>query len=52
LIQQRVRHAWELGCEGVFVITDSLTQSARDLQKNGFSLAYNYLLFFRFPQTD
>lgn len=49
LIAERVRHARELGCQGVFTVTDSYTQSARDLQRSGFSLAYNYLLFVRSP---
>lgn len=50
LIQRRVNHARALGCEGVFSVTDSHTQSARDLQRMGFFLAYNYLLFARSPR--
>lgn len=49
LIQERVQHAHQLGCSGVFSVTDSHTQSARDLQRMGFILAYNYLLFVRSP---
>lgn len=50
LIRRRVLHARALGCEGVFSVTDSHTQSGRDLQRLGFFLAYNYLLFVRSPQ--
>jgi predicted GNAT family acetyltransferase len=49
LIQARVQHAHALGCHGVFSVTDSHTQSARDLQRMNFILAYNYLLFVRSP---
>jgi|GEM_PF-2603732 len=47
LIQARVQHVHNLGGSGVFSVTDSHTQSARDLQRMGFLLAYNYLLFVR-----
>ena len=52
LIKRRVLHARALGCEGVFSVTDSHTQSGRDLQRLGFTLAYNYLLFVRSPQPE
>lgn len=52
LIQARVQHAHKLGCSGVFSVTDSHTQSARDLQRVGFILAYNYLLFVRSPMLS
>ncbi len=52
LIERRVLHAKVLGCDLVFSVTDSHTQSARDLQRRGFSLAYNYLLFTRPAKAD
>jgi GNAT superfamily N-acetyltransferase len=51
LIHRRIQHAGHLGCCGVFSVTDSHTQSARDLQRMGFMLAYNYLLFVRSPMS-
>ena len=47
LIRERVQHATALGCQLVFSVTDSYTQSARDLQREEFSLAYNYLMLIR-----
>jgi len=44
LIRERVCHASTVGCRLVFSVTDSYTQSGRNLQREGFSLAYNYLM--------
>lgn len=52
LIQARMQHAHALGCSGAFSVTDSHTQSARDVQRLGFVLAYNYLLFMRSPRPN
>jgi hypothetical protein len=40
----RVRHAFEMGCNLVFTVTDFNVPSSLSLQKVGFKLAYNYLL--------
>lgn len=44
LVARRLELAFELGCQCAFTVTDPYTQSARDLQRAGFQLAYNYLL--------
>ncbi len=44
LVARRLELAFELGCQCTFTVTDPYTQSARDLQRAGFQLAYNYLL--------
>lgn len=47
LIARRLELAFDLGCRYVFTVCDSYTQSARDLQRAGFQLAYNYLMLQR-----
>ncbi|MFN8493031.1 MAG: GNAT family N-acetyltransferase [Caldilineaceae bacterium] len=51
LIRARLHAANEAGCTQVFAVTDSDTQSGRNLQRLGFRLAYNYLLFVRSPRS-
>jgi len=43
-VSARVKHAFELGCDMVFSVTDFNIPSSISLQQAGFSLAYNYLL--------
>ena len=47
LVARRLELAFELGCQCAFTVTDPYTQSARDLQRSGFHLSYNYLLLRR-----
>lgn len=43
----RVKHAFDIGCETIFTVTDFNVPSSFSLQKVGFKLAYNYLLMTR-----
>jgi hypothetical protein len=43
-VLNRVRNAFEAGCDIVFSVTDFNVPSSLSLQKVGFKLAYNYLL--------
>jgi hypothetical protein len=48
-ITRRVRDAFEIGCQYAFTVTDFNFTSPANLQRCGFSLAYNYLLLRRDP---
>jgi GNAT superfamily N-acetyltransferase len=50
LIRRRLADAAAAGCELAFAVTDVGTQSARNLQRAGFRLAYNYVMLTREPQ--
>jgi GNAT superfamily N-acetyltransferase len=49
LIRQRLADARAAGCDLAFSVTDVGTQSARNLQRLGFRLAYNYIMLVREP---
>jgi len=49
-IRRRVRDAMAVGCELVFTVTDFNFSSPANLQRCGFSLAYNYLMVRRDPE--
>lgn len=49
LIRRRLGDVRAAGCEIAFSITDVGTQSARNLQRLGFRLAYNYVMLVREP---
>ena len=49
MIRLRVRHAFEMGAHRVYTHTEFNGQSARNLQRNGFQLAYNCILIVREP---
>jgi hypothetical protein len=49
LIRRRLADASAAGCETVFAVTDIGIPSARNLQRRGFRLAYNYVMLIREP---
>jgi GNAT superfamily N-acetyltransferase len=49
LIRRRLADASAAGCESAFAVTDIGTSSARNLQRQGFRLAYNYVMLVRQP---
>jgi GNAT superfamily N-acetyltransferase len=50
-IRRRVRDAYDMNCQCVFTVADFNTFSATNLQRCGFTLAYNYLLLRRAART-
>ena len=50
LIRQRVQDARDHGCDTVFSVTSFNVPSARNLQRQGLKLAYNYVMLVR-PQA-
>lgn len=51
LIRRRVADAFTLDCHGAFTVSDFNIQSARNLQRCGFQLAYNYILLMYEPSA-
>jgi GNAT superfamily N-acetyltransferase len=49
LIRARLADAVAAGCETAFAVTDIGVPSARNLQRQGFRLAYNYIMLVREP---
>jgi GNAT superfamily N-acetyltransferase len=47
LIRRRLADASIAGCENAFAVTDIGVPSARNLQRHGFRLAYNYIMLQR-----
>ncbi len=50
MTRMRVRDAFEMGAVRMFTVTDFNNQSSYNQQRNGFQLAYNYLLLVRKPK--
>ena len=49
MIRRRAKDASESGCAHLFTVTDFDNQSSRDLQREGFTLAYNYIMYIGNP---
>jgi len=49
MIRRRLEDAAAAGCDLAFTITDVGTQSGRNLQREGFRLAYNYVMLKKDP---